>query len=36
MAVDVEGGSDCEESESDSETQEDYLAHLEATFGESK
>jgi hypothetical protein len=32
----VEGGSNCEESESDSETQEEYLAHLEATLGKSE
>jgi hypothetical protein len=36
MAIGVEGGSDCEESESDFETQEEYLAHLEAALGESE
>jgi hypothetical protein len=36
MAVGVEGGSDCEERKSDSETQEEYLAHLEAALGESE
>jgi hypothetical protein len=36
MAMGEEGASDCEELESDSETQEEYLAHLEAALGESK
>jgi hypothetical protein len=34
MAVGGEEGSDCKDTQSESEIQEEYLAHLEAALGE--